>query len=514
MRKFWVTILALGLVAAFAMPAAAVDVKFTGQYYVQGWYVDNVSLLDKNEVSTNTDSWKANAQRGCAALYSQRFRLQTEFKVAEGLTLVTRFDALEKVWGSANWRGGTGETQTRRAMITEETTTAVSNAQENIEFERVYLDMNTAIGKFQIGYQQFLMWGTDFLNTPLTAPGIRYLYTTGPLTLIAAIEKRNDFAGSNYGNTNSTTSNIGRANDGDHDVYDLGFIYKFKPGEVGLMYQYGRNAWNKPPTTTDPNAADRYLTQVSIFLPYAKLNFGNFFIEGEGLYATGEMYAYEPRQLSGGSPNQDVNCTQWGLFLHGKYTFKPAYVGLQFVYLSGDDMDADDKITGSLTQAFTAGYGFDRTLILWNSAYGDTGFGARATGATGGIGNVITNTNVNPRTKLYNYPYYYMDNCWFYQGYVGVNPLPKMDVRLALSYAVADKKPRENVGPVSATNKEFVSDKIGTELDLIATYKIFDNLEYMLGAGYLWTGDYFKGFDTNNVVKDNYIITHKLTLNF
>ncbi|HRS88034.1 MAG TPA: hypothetical protein P5269_10455, partial [Syntrophales bacterium] len=63
-------------------------------------------------------------------------------------------------------------------------------------------------------------------------------------------------------------------------------------------------------------------------------------------------------------------------------------------------------------------------------------------------------------------------------------------------------------------NKEFVSDKIGTELDLIATYKIFDNLEYMLGAGYLWTGDYFKGFDTNNVVKDNYIITHKLTLNF
>ncbi|HPC02051.1 MAG TPA: hypothetical protein PK836_10295, partial [Syntrophales bacterium] len=112
MRKFWVTILALGLVAAFAMPAAAVDVKFTGQYYVQGWYVDNVSLLDKNEVSTNKDSWKANDQRGAAALYSQRFRLQTEFKVAEGLTLVTRFDALEKVWGSANWRGGTGETQT------------------------------------------------------------------------------------------------------------------------------------------------------------------------------------------------------------------------------------------------------------------------------------------------------------------------------------------------------------------------------------------------------------------
>ena len=35
----------------------------------------------------------------------------------------------------------------------------------------------------------------------------------------------------------------------------------------------------------------------------------------------------------------------------------------------------------------------------------------------------------------------------------------------------------------------------GTEIDLTGTYKITDNLSYMLGVGYLFTGDYFKGYD-------------------
>ncbi len=33
----------------------------------------------------------------------------------------------------------------------------------------------------------------------------------------------------------------------------------------------------------------------------------------------------------------------------------------------------------------------------------------------------------------------------------------------------------------------------GYEVDLTATYKITNNLSYMLGAGYLFTGEYYKG---------------------
>ena len=41
MKKFLVLALSLGLCMAFAMPAAAVDVKFSGTYYIQGMYADN-----------------------------------------------------------------------------------------------------------------------------------------------------------------------------------------------------------------------------------------------------------------------------------------------------------------------------------------------------------------------------------------------------------------------------------------------------------------------------------------
>ena len=67
----------------------------------------------------------------------------------------------------------------------------------------------------------------------------------------------------------------------------------------------------------------------------------------------------------------------------------------------------------------------------------------------------------------------------------------------------ADKKPAN-----------YVSDKYGYEADVTATYKIYDNLSYMLGAGYLWTGDYFKGTSDANQVGNDYILLNQLTLNF
>jgi len=36
----------------------------------------------------------------------------------------------------------------------------------------------------------------------------------------------------------------------------------------------------------------------------------------------------------------------------------------------------------------------------------------------------------------------------------------------------------------------------------------------MLGAAYLWTGDYFKGTNANVKLSNNYLLTHKLTLTF
>ncbi len=54
----------------------------------------------------------------------------------------------------------------------------------------------------------------------------------------------------------------------------------------------------------------------------------------------------------------------------------------------------------------------------------------------------------------------------------------------------------------------------GWELDVTATYAITNNLSYMLGVGYLWTGDYFKAGDPSNKLNDDYLVINKLTLTF
>jgi hypothetical protein len=96
-----------------------------------------------------------------------------------------------------------------------------------------------------------------------------------------------------------------------------------------------------------------------------------------------------------------------------------------------------------------------------------------------------------------------MYNAWFGQGRVGVKPIPQLDAMLSVSYATADKKP-----------KDFVGGTYGWEIDVTGTYKITNNLSYMLGVGYLFTGDYYKGTGVNNKVTDDYMLINKLTLSF
>ena len=76
-----------------------------------------------------------------------------------------------------------------------------------------------------------------------------------------------------------------------------------------------------------------------------------------------------------------------------------------------------------------------------------------------------------------------MTNAWFLQGRVGVNPTPQLDILASFSWAQADKKPASDI---------CMDGDYGFEIDLTGTYKITNNLSYMLGAGYLFTGNYFK----------------------
>jgi hypothetical protein len=446
MKKFLVVLLSLGLIAAFGMTASAADMKVSGGYYVVGVYQDNPSLAKDSGYSH-------------AFLY-QRFRFQPVFQIAEGLTFTARMDAMEKQWGNTNWRTGTDDVTSSRRN---EYTTAAGKGQkiqESLEFERGYVTFKTAVGVFNIGYQNVDDWGTDFCDYSNSRPRVGFYTMLGPVLLGANFEKlyESDTAGAN----GATPTNYV---DADKDTYALFGIYYGKGIEAGLLYKY--YAFNN----TRPSG---YKTNISLLSPYIKATFGPLYVEGEVSYWFGKNVAYEAPLA--GTPDQDLSA--WGAYLKAKMNAGPAYFGALFAYSQGDD---GSSATKSKSNPGGAGTNFAPALILMNDALATWTNSGSAASANSSKLNVI-----------------------IYNAFVGFNPMPKLNIEAAVTYADVDKIP---AGVTRDKN-------LGTEFDVKATYKIYDSLSYMVGAGYLWTGDYYKGAGGLGKVDNDYMLLNQLTLSF
>lgn len=147
MNRLWFVIVSLALIAAFSTQAVAVDLKFSGEYYVAGMYLDKTTV--KKNTATDGPS---------TAFYFQRLRLRTDFVVTKGLILTTRADIMERAWGSARTAPGTAlETAVGTSTATSSGTVAEN---ENIAFDYCYLTYYSPIGRFRVGIQQDTVWGT------------------------------------------------------------------------------------------------------------------------------------------------------------------------------------------------------------------------------------------------------------------------------------------------------------------------------------------------------------------
>ena len=453
MKKIWVVLLAIGLIAAFSMSASAATVKFSGSYYLAGVYENNRQQADTDKTFSR-------------AFYYQRIRITPVFEIAEGLTFVTRFDVLEKQWGQTDWRGGVDDKESSRRQ---QQSFGNPKIQESLEWEWGYVSFKTKIGQFDIGYKQSGKWGTRLGDDSQTRPGINYSYAFGPLTMMFMYEKLFE------ADTSSQAGYAGKV-DADVDTYALAGIYKFSGGDAGLRYKYHNFASNR-------TKAVPYRSTISEVAPYFRATFGPLFVASELNYLFGKAKKYEG---AGAPATGDVDATGWAGYLIAKMDLGPAYVGAQFVYVSGDDgTDPTKDKTGSAV-APSHSNDLNMALILGNDDM--------QTWANGGIGGANGAGTTRDSSKI---------NMVIYNIFAGYNVTPQINIEGGLTTAKADKKP---VG--------FVSDKYGTEFDLTATYKINKNLEYMVGAGYLWTGDFFKGTSDANGVGNDYLLMNKLTLLF
>lgn len=458
MKRFWLVLLSLGLIVAFSTSAMAVDVKFNGEYYAAGMYLDKTSL--KKDAGPST------------AFYFQRLRLGTDFVVSPGLKLVTRADIMERAWGA---------NRTAPGIAQDVMSAGTRSENENIAFDLLYVSYVSPIGMFNVGYQIDDVWGTVWGNSSNPKGKIAYYFKTGGLTLILQAGKDKELS-------RSVNNPLGDA-DKDQSFYTAAGIYSWKTGEAGLLFKYIKNNQFRNIASTPLTQDAGFTWDGLITTPYVKAKLGPVALQAQIYYLYGEQ-SWEGNTAplaAAGRNTQDVDLRQLTAWIDATVDLGKFYVGGSLAYVSGDDPDTLDEQEGGV---LNGGLDYNPCLIMFNS---DLNYWT---------GPLAGHNGTAPVTSANNGP---MTNAYFAQLRAGVKPIDKLDIMLSGSYATADKTPQA----------VWDSREYGYEIDLTATYKLTNNLSYMVGGGYWMVGDYYKGTAAaGQDVDDNFMVINKLTLTF
>jgi hypothetical protein len=373
MKRKLLVLLALGLVMAFSSSALAADVMFSGSFFAVGMYQDKTSFIKDDEDNST-------------AFYYQRLRVLAEVVVSPGLSLITRFDVMERAWGAPR------ASATGLSSLIGDFDSAGSRAEnENIAFDWAYIRYASPIGVFTVGYQEDMAWGTKFADYSRPAGKIAWAYTVGGVTLMADVAKILELS--------STAKLPTPWTDADIDKYSVAAKYTWKGGEAGMKVFYLRNAATR-------GIAD-FKSEIYGVIPYAIAKFGPITVEAEVDYYWGNL-------VHGDTTGYKVKLDSLGIYIDALADLGMFYAGGTFAYLSGDkNFLDDDKI-----QFMAGGKDWMPCLIMFNF---DRTYWA------GPIDGIIPDFGI-------------MYNAWFYQVRGGVRPVPDLDLGVSLSYAYADKR--------------------------------------------------------------------------
>lgn len=475
MKKSLVVLLSLGFVMLFSVSAFAISADFRGEYYVNGRYWDSPALLENNAATPAARRYPASY-----AELDQRFRLFTRFEVVKGLMLTTRADIMETQWGQ--------DTKAAPWIATGRGWTSAANASINVE--QTYLTFSAPIiGTISAGYKSArpFGWGTPFMDSTGTNPGIEWSMNIGPARVFFDFYKalkgnlQDGVAGGAGSSSIRPDFGATGGTDTDTDLYDLGVMYRTKTMDTGFMVSYLRDASTK-------TAAGGVMTQAYLLQPYFISSFGPVDLKAEAYWHTGKV-----KGEIAAIPDVDIDSK--GLMVNAKFNIGPAYVGGIFLYNSGDDPGTASKVEGSTNGALGGfnrdkgnGYMGDFLTMIHGYHWHDY------TSGSWGVG--------DPTSFDYGS---IIDNMWLYQIYGGVAITKKLNLDARFSIAKAD----QDGAAAGWQSKDY-----GKELDFWVSYKIFDQLTYTVAASYLWTGDWYKGTNPTSPVKNAYYLQHQLDLNF
>jgi hypothetical protein len=491
MKKYLVLLGAALLVMALASPSLA-QFKSWGHMEVGSYWLNQ-------ETYFNSD--KQDNIRGMM----ERFRFYLQYGDPKTVRAVIGFEADSKAWGTASYNQG-GYTGTSPGGIAGGVfpyggniggpTTASGNNmgasntdQLALEIKHAYIDFVVPTTPLTVtaGLQFFGVGGAraQFLQST-DLPAVKLTANFAPHTIEAWWAKQYK------GNFNV---------DNDSDWYGLRYRAAQKAWNLEAFFLYNNDRRTATDTWTWASAAvgatttDYYLRQTLNprtyeVLPWwlgasASFSFANFTIEPTAIYQGGKARKYFTAAPSTG----DVDISAYLLDLLVKYQLGPGLsFAVQGFYSSGDDTNKSDKVTKyTYTQGSESGWGFgnDRSVFFFgNGDFQYYGF-----------------KNLNP------------GGLWFARANVEYSPLTWL--KLGVNYLYIGDNSKGDTASNSATGATWNAangsrtdedkSEVGQEVNLIATLKIYQNITYMVGFGYFFTGDMYKGtvYGTANSPGDN-----------
>jgi len=492
MKKGLVVALALLVVTFTALPLFALDVQFSGDYRVRGFYFD--SLYATKPADPTIVPPLGNAAQ-TANFLDQRFRLTS--RITAGMTTgVVQLDFLNVNGGFPNTNLGNREFGQNYSNFGMES--------NNVGVRQAYLVVNFPVARLYAGRPEVTLGHGIVLKDTVDLIGVgTQLPVPNILTEVQVA----------YGKLNEQDSfTTGHTKDLDLDFYAMTLSMKPNSDNSFGAYVFYGGQRLEGCTTVTVAAAPGCIGADSTFMPQGATAFSPgaihdltelmFGVTADGKVAVAGMgalrYAAEFDNFSGtnydgrgilgynfyGDVGADVN-------LPGAGT---ASVGLAFLRIQGPTPGNNGKVgVNSLRGDFKFA-----NILFSDSTNNYDGVDINSQFAEGNIGcNPNTFAAVSPVGPLPNCSAQNTSlnhNIQAFKVYAGMKPTDKTNLEVAVLpyvFAIKDGGPTGNCGFIGTGGG--CGQNVGFEFDLNAAYKLDDNLKLTAGYGFFNPGDAFSG---------------------
>lgn len=326
MKKFLSTALALGMVAGLAATASALELKVTGKYVVDGYYIDQgngaagkpnggVYPFDNDPIASS-DSW-----------YEHTFQVYPTLVVNDKVSMKADIRFIDRVtiWGSQD-------------------DTNVSDG-NNFAVDKAWLLYSSPIGLWEVGRRPGGAWQGPFVNNSTKADRIMWNFPAmDAFKSYAFIQK-----------TEEADGYVGWADDADNDYYEVAGGYEAE----------GVKAWLGLGYTRDMAQGLQFPNLVVVDIDEQDW----WRIKGYGEFAINETFglATEFDYKFGDKNDGATDISGLAFILSGTGKFGALSTSLHYAMITGDDASSTDE-DEAYDRANGTGWDFEPLYILTGNA--------------------------------------------------------------------------------------------------------------------------------------------------